>query len=116
MQCSCGKAGCKCGGKKSYSKVAKYAEGGVVGRPMRAANARGLDRTALSDAKQGTALKSMAARFDNPKGVNAGLTLSQALGRRAQELNLFDEGGKLRKERNAIRNQTKRDIGDKGRR
>lgn len=30
MKCSCGKKNCRCGGKKSSSKVGKYAEGGVV--------------------------------------------------------------------------------------
>jgi hypothetical protein len=72
-----------------------------------------MDRTAMAAAKQGTALKSMSDRFDNPKGKNAGLTLSQALGRRGMELNLFEQGQKLRKEQKDIRNQTKRDIGDK---
>lgn len=97
--------------------ISKYAGGGKVAvPPNRSASARGMDRAALADAKSGAALKSMSDRFDNPKGRNADLSLSQALGRRAQELNLFDDSTKLYKERNAIRDQTKRDIGDKTRR
>lgn len=101
---------------KATPPMKKMAEGGKVEKPVRKANARGLDRTALANAKSNAALKSMSDRFDNPKGRNAGLTLSQALGRRAQELNLFDESTRLKKERDGIRNQTKRDIGDKTRR
>lgn len=67
--------------------------------PNRKANAKGLDRTKLAAAKSGAALKSMSNRFDNPKGKNAGLTLSQALGRASMENNLFKEAEKLYSER-----------------
>jgi hypothetical protein len=102
--------------KKPAAPIKKLKDGGKAERPVRKANARGLDRTKLAEAKTNTALKSMSDRFDNPKGQNAGLTLSQALGRRANELNLFDKSTKLYKERDAIRNKTKRDVGDKTRR
>ncbi len=77
---------------------------------------RGLDRDVLADAKTNAALHSMGDRFDNPKGRNAGLTLSQALGRRAMELNLFEKARKLSKEKEDIVNKAKRDAGDVTRR
>jgi hypothetical protein len=77
---------------------------------------RGLDREVMADAKTNAALKSMSDRFDNPKGKNAGLTLSQAMGRRMMELKLFEQGQKLRKEKEDIVNKAKRDAGDVTRR
>jgi len=67
--------------------------------PNRKANAMGLDRTKLAEAKSSAALKSMSDRLDNPKGKNAGLTLSQALSRRGKELDLFRGAEKLYSER-----------------
>ena len=61
------------------------------------------DRESLSDAKDKAALKSMSDRFDNPKGKNAGLSLSQAFGRRIKELDLFDESTKLMKDARKFR-------------
>jgi len=77
-------------------------------KPVRAANARNLDRTSLAEAKTGAALKSMGARA---KGKVAFPAANSMMERR-----LFDESTKLYKERDATRTQTKRDAGDKGRR
>lgn len=64
----------------------------------RKANAMGLDRTKLADAKDKTALKSMSQRFDNPKGKNAGLSPMEVLGRKSMENKLFNAATKLSQE------------------
>jgi hypothetical protein len=76
--------------------------------PTRAANARGLDRAALAEAKIDTALKSMEVRRAGKAKFPAANSF--------MERRLFNESTKLYKERDAIRDQTKRDVGDKGRR
>lgn len=69
--------------KKPTSKTPKYAAGGKVDRPIRAANARGLDRMALANAK-----------------INAAETMPRTLGdaRAARKVdNLYSEAKALKK-------------------
>lgn len=76
-------------------------------KPMRAAGARGLDRTALALAKTDAALRSMDARAKGKVKFPASNSM--------MERKLFDESTKLLKERDAIRNQTKQSANANGR-
>lgn len=67
-------------------------------KPMKAANARGLNRETLADAKTNTAFKSMDTRSGKKN-----LSLIQQFGRQAEESKLFDAATKLVKQAKADR-------------